>query len=464
MYSIKFPYSKQPAASRQLLVIMNLTRDLEPVWLISTMDKKPTRQDIQKINIEQSAREIIRKKGGALSLRVESQLLFGLASILSRKAHHLLEDSTETNKGLIKMFSQNEIDLVIRPESSELTLASQPTQMIDLLPQDLNLGKVLAKVNTESMIRSQNRDLSSELGSSELGIDIDQSVDLVTRRGEDGNMLDDSILPHTDGDEEMLSRLNLTDNIMLSDDNDFSLGADDFEMGGSSPPAEVSTPLGEDSGQIVIVDGDEELSNTTAAPKRKSRKRTAAKKKLAPLDEQISAPLPSRPSDNILTTPAKLTLETPATEMDKYLDPEYIHMEIKRRRLMGSDEIGGDEDDAIDDDFEIPELDQSTMMWDEDGPSLNDDRAPSESDRIEPDGPLAILEDPSAIEAEAASAKAALESAIQNKAATFKDIGSSRLQKAAAFAEMLTMAAQGKVRVNQNGAFTDIRIQAVSTK
>lgn len=414
---------------------MNLPRDLEPVWLVSTTDKKLTRQELQRVDVEESTRQLLRKKVGGVSLRVESQLLYGLATVVNRKGHILLEDSNETNRGLIKLFSQNEIDLVTRPDSSELTLASQPSQIVDLLPQDLNLDQVLAKINTTDTL-THSQVASSEIGSSELGIDVDQSVDLVTRRGEGDNELDESILRQSETDEQILSRLDLTENV-LSDLGDFDM---DVSLGDSSPPPEVSTPLGDEQMQdIMIVDSDPEI------PQARAKKRPAVKK-LAPLDAETTAALPSRPADKILTNPPTLTSPV-FSVIDKLLDPDYIRTEIKRRRLLGSDDA--------DEDFDIPELDQTADFDNSDAMEEEEDVPVSPSAVA----PLPPLEDAGAMEVEARKARDALEAALEKGPAIFQSIGSSRVQKAAAFAEMLSMAAKGQVKLHQRSAFSDIRIQ-----
>lgn len=390
------------------------------------------------MDVEESTRQLLRKKIGGVSLRVESQLLYGLASVVNRKGHFLLEDSNETNRGLIKLFSQNEIDLVARPDNAEYTLSSQPSQIVDLMPQDLNLSRVLAKINTaDSLVYSQMS--SSEIGSSDLGIDMDQSVDLVTRRGEGNNELDDSILPQSETDEQILSRLNLTENL-LSDAGDFDM---DISLGNSSPPPEVTTPLGDEQMQdIMIVDSDQEIQR----PKAKSKKRPAAKK-LAPLDTETTVALPRRPADKILTSPPKL-VSTEFSAIDKLLDPDYIRTEIKRRRLLGSN-------DEPEEDFDIPELDQTAEFDDSD--IIEDDEVIPSSPTALP--PLAPLEDAGAMEAEARKARDALSTAMEKGSAILQSIGSSRVQKAAAFAEVLAMAAKGQVKISQRSAFSEIRIQ-----
>lgn len=71
------------------------TGPLAKVWLAANVERKLTKGDCLKQNIEKDVRNIVDTNQAPLALRLTSQLLLGVVRIYSRKARYLLDDCNE---------------------------------------------------------------------------------------------------------------------------------------------------------------------------------------------------------------------------------------------------------------------------------------------------------------------------------------------------------------------------------
>lgn len=71
------------------------TGPLAKVWLAANVERKLTKGDCLKQNIEKDVQNIVDTNQAPLALRLTSQLLLGVVRIYSRKARYLLDDCNE---------------------------------------------------------------------------------------------------------------------------------------------------------------------------------------------------------------------------------------------------------------------------------------------------------------------------------------------------------------------------------
>jgi len=71
------------------------TAPLAKVWLAANVERKLSKGDCLKSNIEKDVQNILNPDQPPLSLRLNSQLLVGVVRIFSRKTRYLLDDCNE---------------------------------------------------------------------------------------------------------------------------------------------------------------------------------------------------------------------------------------------------------------------------------------------------------------------------------------------------------------------------------
>ena len=75
--------------------LLQKTGPLAKVWLAANVERKLTKGDCLKTNIERDVQNIVDTRQAPLALRLTSQLLLGVVRIYSRKARYLLDDCNE---------------------------------------------------------------------------------------------------------------------------------------------------------------------------------------------------------------------------------------------------------------------------------------------------------------------------------------------------------------------------------
>ena len=75
--------------------LLQKTGPLAKVWLAANVERKLTKGDCLKQNIEKDVHNIVNTEQAPLALRLTSQLLLGVVRIYSRKARYLLDDCNE---------------------------------------------------------------------------------------------------------------------------------------------------------------------------------------------------------------------------------------------------------------------------------------------------------------------------------------------------------------------------------
>lgn len=91
--------------------LLSKTGPLSRVWLSANIERKLSKQDITKTNIESSVNAIVGQDQAPLALRLSGQLLLGVVRIYSRKASYLLEDAHDAINKIKQAFKTGNIDL-----------------------------------------------------------------------------------------------------------------------------------------------------------------------------------------------------------------------------------------------------------------------------------------------------------------------------------------------------------------
>lgn len=133
------------------------------VWLAANMERKLSRSQFLKTDINDSVEAIVDNNGAPLALRLSGQLLLGVVRIYSRKTVYLMEDCNEALLKLKMAFRSGNVDMerntATVAKAQTLTLQNKVTDLdLLLLPEpNLDLGPefpLLQRATT--MISSQH--------------------------------------------------------------------------------------------------------------------------------------------------------------------------------------------------------------------------------------------------------------------------------------------------------------------
>lgn len=151
------------------------------VWLAANMERKLSRSQFLKTDINDSVDAIVDNNGAPLALRLSGQLLLGVVRIYSRKTGYLMEDCNEALLKLKMAFRSGNVDMerttITVAKAQTLTLQNKVTDLdLLLLPEpNLDLGPGFP------MLQRATKMMSSQHVSSLRDItlpDLDDTIDI----------------------------------------------------------------------------------------------------------------------------------------------------------------------------------------------------------------------------------------------------------------------------------------------
>lgn len=93
--------------------LLQKTGPLAKVWLAANVERKLSKGDCLKTNIEKDVRNIVNTDQAPLALRLTSQLLLGVVRIYSRKARYLLDDCNEALVKIKMVFNTSDMTMIL---------------------------------------------------------------------------------------------------------------------------------------------------------------------------------------------------------------------------------------------------------------------------------------------------------------------------------------------------------------